>query len=54
MNNILSLQSMDVSFLDDGAPLSDMSCPAKGSQITVGCSTSSNMCDIAGMGEHYF
>jgi hypothetical protein len=54
MQHILHLQSMQVSFLDEGSPLSDMSCPVKGSNASPGCSTSSNFCDVAGMGEHFF
>ena len=53
MSNILALQGMDVSFDDDG-PLSEVNCPRTGSQASIGCSTSSNSCDVAGMGEHYF
>jgi hypothetical protein len=53
MNNILALQSLDISFTDDG-PLSETTCPRTGSQYSIGCSTSSNACDVAGMGEHFF
>jgi hypothetical protein len=53
MNNVLSLQALDISFTDDG-PLSQQQCPKTGSQITNGCSTSSNNCDVVGGGEHYF
>jgi hypothetical protein len=53
MDSVLSLQSLAVSFGDDG-PLSVVQCPKNGSQITVGCSTSSNSCDVVGGGEHYF
>ena len=55
MNYVLSLQSADISFQDEGGPLSgEPQCPAHGSQITIGCSTSSNYCDIGGMGEFFY
>jgi len=55
MNHVLSLQSANVSFEDEGGPLSGTPlCPTHGSQITIGCSTSSNSCDVAGMGEFYY
>jgi len=54
MGNILALQKMGASFDDDG-PLSGVSnCPRTGSQFSIGCSTSSNSCDVAGMSENYF
>jgi hypothetical protein len=53
MNSVLSLQSLDVSFTDEG-PLSVVQCPKNGSTWSVGCSTSSNSCDVVGGGEHYF
>ena len=55
MTNVLALQGMGVSFDDDDGPLSGMTnCPRTGSQASIGCSTSSNGCDVAGIGEHYF
>lgn len=55
MSNILALQGMAISFDDDGGPLSEtLNCPKTGSQASIGCSTSSNGCDVAGMAENYF
>ena len=55
MNHVLSLQAASISFQDDGGPLSGTpQCPPHGSQITINCSTSSNYCDIAGMGELFY
>jgi len=53
MTNILALQGMDVSYDDEG-PLSEATCLKQRSNITLVCSASSNTCDVAGMGEHYF
>lgn len=52
MNHVLSLQSLDVTFIDGDNPLSEVTCAATQSHTSVSCSTSSQMCDVAG--EHYF
>jgi hypothetical protein len=52
MNHVLSLQSLDVTFIDDDGPLSQVTCAVTQSHTSVGCSTSSTLCDVAG--EHYF
>jgi len=54
MTNILALQGMDVSFVDDGPLSGTPNCPSTKSATSIGCSTSSNGCDIVGLGEHYF
>ena len=54
MTSILALQGMDVSFEDDGPLSGTPNCPTGKSATSIGCSTSSNLCDIADMGEHYF
>jgi len=55
MNNVLHLQAMGVSFVDEDGPLSGCPvCPPHGSNASPGCSTSSNSCDVAGMGEFFF
>jgi len=55
MKNILALQGMDVSFIDVDGPLSGVpECFKTSSMTSLTCSTSSNGCDVAGMGEHYF
>jgi len=55
MNHVLSLQSFNVSFVDDGGPLSGTpQCPPHGSTTSWGCSTSSNQCDVVGMGELFY
>lgn len=45
---------MDISFDDDGPLSGTPDCPKTISVGSFGCSTSSNLCDVAGMGEHFF
>ena len=55
MNSVLHLQAMNVSFADEPGPLSgNPVCPPHGSNVTFGCSTSSNYCDVGGMGEFFY